>query len=191
MSTVLCHLGQPRTSKPETQHEYGMMRVQMIQSPWVCLPDAEFIRKVAVEGRPFYGALMHGRDLMELQSEKAVWRTQSLLGLDFDKCPVSSRSMVEIFSNHNLRPWAGYFTFSNNPQSNGGESYRLLWKVDINLNLSYEECTAAIKKLRKVSLDHADKFASNPTRLFQGANGGAFLADSSSPKLNLKALSQS
>lgn len=188
---VLCHLGQPRTSKPATQHEYGMMRVQMIQSPWVCLPDAEFIQKVTVEGRPFYGALMHGRDLMELQSEKAVWRTQSLLGLDFDKCQVSASKMVDIFSNSNLRPWAGYFTFSNNPEANDGESYRLLWKIDIDLNLNYEECTAAIKNLRVVSQGHADKFASNPTRLFQGANGGAFLVDSSSPKLNLKTFSQS
>lgn len=187
--SVLCHLGQPRTSKPETQHEYGMMRVQMIQSPWVCLSEEEFIDKVTVQGCPFYGALMHGRDLMELQSEKAVWRAQSLLGLDFDHCPVSSRNMVELFSSQGLAPWAGYHTFSNDPISNGGESYRLIWKVNIDLNLKYEECSAAIKEMRLMSQGHADKFAANPTRLFQGANKGAFLVNGTAPKINLRSLS--
>lgn len=189
MSTVLCHLGQPRTSKPETQHEYGMMRVQMIQSPWACLSDEDFVHKVTVEGCPFYGALMNGRDLMELQSEKAVWRCQSILGLDFDFCPVPHQKMTELFKAEGLAPWVCYPTFSNDPVTNGGESYRLLWKVNIDLNLKYEECLSAIREMRRISQGHADRFAANPTRLFQGANRGPFFVNESSPKVNLRLLS--
>lgn len=188
MSKVLCHLGQPRTSKPATQHEYGIMRNQMIQSPWVALSDEDFVKKVTVEGRPFYGALMHGRDLMELQSETAVWRAQSLVGLDFDVCDISSREMVKIFTDQNLAPWVGYSTFSNDPEKNGGESYRLVWKVDIDLNTTCQECSKALKKMRKISKDRADSRAMNPTRLFQGTNSGCFLFNPESKKVNLRSI---
>lgn len=188
MSKVLCHLGQPRTAKPATQHEYGIMRNQMIQSPWVALSDEEFIKRVTVEGSPFYGALMHGRDLMELQSETAVWRAQSLVGLDFDDCDISSREMVQIFTDQNLAPWVGYNTFSNDPAGNGGESYRLLWKVDIDLNLTYQECSQALKRMRALSRERSDKFSNNPTRLWQGTNSGCFFFNPRSKKVNLRSI---
>jgi hypothetical protein len=188
MTCVLCHLGKPRTTKPATQSEYGILRNRMIQSPWVALEDEDFIKKVTVEGRPFYGALMHGRDLIELQSEVAVWRTQSLVALDFDACDISSKDMVQIFVEQNLSPWVGYRTFSNDPVGKGGESYRLLWKVDIDLNLTYGECSRALKRMRSLSKERSDKFANNPTRLWQGTNSGCFLHNPESKKVNLRSV---
>jgi hypothetical protein len=88
MNNILCHLGDPRTAKPETLQEYGKMRERMIQRDWVSLPEADFIRLITERGTPFYGALLNGRDLMDLQYEKLCWRTQSLVGLDFDVCCV-------------------------------------------------------------------------------------------------------
>ena len=87
----------PRTAKPETLQEYGKLREKMIQSPWVALSEVDFIDYVTQQGCPFYSALMQGRDLMELQYEKLVWRTQSLVGLDFDVCDIPGTDMVEWF----------------------------------------------------------------------------------------------
>lgn len=189
-NSVVCHLGKPRTAKPETQHEYGQMRVRMIQSPWVALSEQDFLWAVTVRGCPFYTALMQGSDLMEFQSEKAVWRTQSFFGLDFDKCDIGSREAISLFENQGLEPWAAYHTFGNNPKVNGGESFRLLWRVEADLNLTYDECSAALKEMRRVSYGRADKYALNPTRLFQGTNFGTLYWDTHARKLDLKELAQ-
>ena len=70
MNSILCHLGKPRTAKPQTLQEYGKLREQMIQRPWECVSEVDFIRLVTEKGCPFYGGLCNGRDLMELQFEK-------------------------------------------------------------------------------------------------------------------------
>jgi hypothetical protein len=126
---------------------------------------------------------------MELQSEKAVWKMQSILGLDFDCCTLNATEMVDLFRSIGKEPFLVYHTFSNDPIANGGESYRLLWKVDIDLNLTYQECSAAIQAMRRISLGNADKFCCNPTRLFQGCNSGAFLFNPEAHPLNLRSLS--
>jgi hypothetical protein len=187
MTNILCHLGAPRTAKPQTLAEYGKLREQMIQRPWVSLSEADFVRAVTERGCPFYSALMNGRDLMEEQFEKLVWRTQSLAGLDFDVCEVPAADMVGWLTHKGLRPWLGYYTFSNDP-TNGGESYRLLWRVDTDLNLKYDECSAALKELKKYSFNLADKHALNPTRMWQGSNSGFFHYDANGSRLNLKEL---
>ena len=185
--SILCHLGAPRTAKPATLQEYGKLREQMIQKPWVALSEVDFVRAVTEQGCPFYQSLMNGRDLMELQFEKLVWRTQTLVGLDFDVCDVSANDMVGWMTHKGLRPWLGYYTFSNDP-ANGGESYRLLWRVDTDLNLTYDECARALKELKKYSFNRADKHALNPTRMFQGTNSGFFHYDVDGARLNLKEL---
>jgi hypothetical protein len=187
MNKVLCHLGAPRQSKPETLTEYGKLREKMIQSPWVALSEVDFIDYVTQQGCPFYSALMNGRDLMEEQYEKLVWRTQSLVGLDFDVCDIPSHDMVAWFKHKGMTPWLGYFTFSNDP-ANPGQSYRLLWRVDTDLNLSYDECAAALKKMKALSFNRADKHACNPTRMWQGSNSGFFHYDANGKRLNLKEL---
>jgi hypothetical protein len=183
--SILCHLGAPRSAKPATLQEYGKLREQMIQRPWVTLSEVDFVRAVTEQGCPFYSALMQGRDLMELQYEKLVWRTQSLVGLDFDVCDVSADDMRKHFQYLGLQPWLGYFTFSN---TGAKQSYRLLWRVETDLNLSYDECARALKKMRALTNNLADKHAANPTRMWQGTTSGFFHYDVNGVRLNLKEL---
>ena len=189
MSSIVCHLGAPRTAKPQTLKEYGKLREQMIQRSWVTLSEVDFIRAVTEQGCPFYAGLMNGRDLMDLQYEKLVWRTQSLVGLDFDVCDISGNDMVGWFTHKGLKPWLGYYTFSND-SAKGGESYRLLWRVDTDLNLSYDECAKALKEMKRLSFNRADKHAVNPTRMWQGTNSGFFHYAHDGKRLNLKELAQ-
>jgi hypothetical protein len=189
MNKVLCHLGAPRTAKPASLAEYGKLREQMIMSPWSCVSEVDFIRAVTEKGQPFYSALMDGRDLMEKQYEKLVWRTQSLVGLDFDVCEVSGYDMANHFQYLGLKPWLGYYTFSNGSVK-GGQSYRLLWRVDTDLNLSYDQCAAALKKMRAMTNNLSDKNAANPTRMWQGTNSGFFHYDANGVRLNLKELAK-
>jgi hypothetical protein len=187
--SILCHLGAPRTAKPETLQEYGKLRETMIQKTWVALSEVDFVRAVTEQGCPFYSALMNGRDLMELQYEKLVWRTQSLVGLDFDVCEVPGLDMVKWFDYFGMKPWLGYFTFSNDGRFRN-QSYRLLWRVETDLNLTYDECSRALKTMRKQSGDLADKHANNPSRLWQGTNSGFFHYAHDGKRLNLKELAQ-
>ena len=189
MEKIVCHLGAPRTSKPNTLAEYGKLREQMIQRNWVSLTEVDFIRAVTEQGCPFYSALMNGRDLMELQFEKLCWRTQSLVGLDFDVCCVGATDMTKHFQYLGLKPWLGYYTFSNDV-ANGGQSYRLLWRVATDLNLSYDECARALKKMRSMTNGLADKHANNPSRLWQGTNSGFFHYANDAKRLDLKELAQ-
>ena len=185
MNKILCHLGDPRQSKPETLKEYGALRERMIQRPWESVHEHEFIRLVTEKGCPFYGALLNGRDLMELQFEKLCWRTQTLVGLDFDVCEVSGEDMRKHFQYLGMQPWLGYYTFScNGPK----QSYRLLWRVDTDLNLTYDECARALKKMRALTNNLADKHATNPTRMWQGTRSGFFHYDTNGVRLNLKEL---
>jgi hypothetical protein len=188
-NSIVCHLGAPRFAKPDTLQEYGKLREQMIQRPWTCLSEEEFVTAVTQKGCPFYGGLCNGRDLMELQFEKFVWRQQSLVGLDFDVCEVGGWEMLLTFSNLGMKPFLGYHTFSHNPD-NGGESYRLLWRVETDLNLNYDECSRALKKMRLLSGNLADKHAANPTRMWQGTTRGAFCYDNNGTRLNLKELAK-
>lgn len=187
MEKIVCHLGAPRTAKPATLQEYGKLREKLIQQPWECLHEHEFIRLVTEKGCPFYQALMNFRDLQELQFEKLVWRTQQLVGLDFDVCDVSGLDMVQWFDYFDMKPWLGYFSFSNDGRFRN-QSYRLLWRVETDLNLTYDECARAIKAMRKQSGDLADKHAVNPTRLWQGSNSGFFHYAHDAKRLNLKEL---
>ncbi len=187
MSSILCHLGQPRTAKPQSLQEYGKLREKLIQQPWECLPEHEFIRLVTEKGCPFYQSLMNFRDLQELQFEKLVWKTQQLAGLDFDVCEVSADDMRKHFQYLGFQPWLVYPTFSNG-STPGRQSYRLLWRVECDLNLTYDECARALKKMRLLSNNLADKHAINPTRLFQGSNAGFFHYDANAKRLNLKEL---
>jgi hypothetical protein len=187
MNKIVCHLGDPRVAKPSSLAEYGKLREKMIQRPWEAVSEVDFVHLVTELGCPFYGALLNGRDLMDLQFEKLCWRTQSLVGLDFDVCCVSGDNMAKHFQYLGLKPWLGYYTFSNDP-ANGGESYRLLWRVDTDLNLSYDECARALKQMRTMTNNLADKHAANPTRMWQGTTSGFFHYAHDAKRLNLKKL---
>jgi len=187
--SIVCHLGEPRVAKPQSLQEYGKLREKLIQQPWTCISEIDFVTAVTQKGCPFYQGLMQSNDLQELQFERLVWRQQSLVGLDFDVCEVGGWEMLLTFANMGMQPMLGYHTFSHDP-TNGGESYRLVWRVQTDLNLTYDECTRALKKMRVLSGNYADKMALNPTRLYQGTTRGAFCYNAESTKLNLKELAK-
>jgi hypothetical protein len=87
-----------------------------------------------------------------------------------------------------LQPWLVYPTFSNGTTPDR-QSYRLLWRAECDINLTYDECSRALKELRSLSNNLADKHALNPTRMFQGSNAGFFHYDVNAKRLNLKELS--
>jgi len=186
-NTIVCHLGDPRTAKPQSLQEYGKLRERMIQREWVALSEVDFVRAVTERGCPFYSALMNSRDLMEMQYEKLVWRHQSLVGLDFDDCEVSGDDMVKHFQYLGLRPWLGYYTFSSGKVP-GRQSYRLPGRTETDLNLTYDQCAQALKAMRAMSNNLSDKHACNPTRLWQGTNSGFFQFASDGKRLDLAAL---
>ena len=189
MSSIVCHLGAPRTAKPQTLKEYGKLREQMIQRSWVTLSEVDFIRAVTEQGCPFYSCLFNFRDLMELTFERLCWRHQQIVGLDFDKCEISADNMTKHFQYLGLKPWLSYPTFSNGIEP-GKQSYRLLWRTEIDLNLTYDECSASLKKMRSLTNGLEDKHANNPSRLWQGTNSGFFHYAHDGKRLNLKELAQ-
>ena len=179
-------MGDPRTAKPKTMQEYGKLRERMILRPWVCMSEADFIHAVTCEGCPFHGALMNGIDLHEFGSELQCWRMQSIVGLDFDKCEVRGLDMVAHLQKKGLKPWLGYYTFSCSTSLLEPQSYRILWRVENDLNLQYSQVATAIKVLNKSALLLGDKHALNPTRLWQGSNSGFFYWAESAAHLNVK-----
>ncbi len=184
MEKIVCHLGLPRTAKPASLAEYGKLREKLIQQPWTSIPESDFVEAVTKRGQPFYQALMNTRDLMELCFEKLCWRLQVFAGADFDKCEVSALEMVDIFSAKGMKPFLAYNSFSHDSQS-GLHNYRLLWRVDTNLNMTYDQTHKALKKIRELSGDLSDKNASNCTRLWQGSNSGPVHYDTHAPRLDL------
>ena len=187
--SIVCHLGAPRYSKPETLQEYGKLREKMIQKPWTCISERDFVTAVTQKGCPFYQALLNGGDLQELQFEKLVWRCQVMEGADFDKCEISALEMVQNFTRQGIQPWLAYNTFSHDDRS-GLHNYRLLWRTTTDLNLTYEQSTQALKKIREMSGYLSDKHACNNTRMWQGTTRGACFHDEFAPRLDLKELAK-
>jgi len=188
MSSILCHLGAPRTAKPETLQEYGKLRESIILSPWSYIPEIDFLRAVTEQGCPFYSCLFT-RDLMELGQEKLCWRQQVFTGADFDSVDVSVHGMVSHFSDLGLTPHFSYHTFSHKPNS-GVHNYRLVWKVETDLSLTYGQTFSALKKIRTLSGDLSDKNATSVSRMWQGSNSGVVTYCSDAKLLDLRALSE-
>jgi hypothetical protein len=186
-NTIVCHLGNSRNSKPQTLAEYGKLREKLIQQPWTSLPEIDFVEAVTRRGQPFYQSLMNSRDLLELQFERLCWRVQVFAGADFDKCEVSAEGMTDRFLKLGMKPFLVYNSFSHNPKSSL-HNYRLLWRVETDLNMSYDQTHMALKKIRELSGNLSDPNASNCTRLWQGSNSGPVFYDGSAPRLSLRGL---
>jgi hypothetical protein len=186
--SVLCQLGKPRFSKPQTIQEYGKLRDVMIQSPWVSVDDNHFIDLVTRRGTPFYGCLFNGHDLLTEANghQKECWRQQTLVCLDFDKCEVDPQVMTTLYWREGRAPWFTYRTFSDGVAAN--HSYRLVWKVEDDLNLSYEDVRLAIKRLASPTARYADKHSMDASRLWQGSRKGVVYANDGAAKLNLRSL---
>ena len=186
--SVICQLGAPRAAKPQTIQEYGKLRDVMIQSPWVSVSDDNFINLVARRGTPFYGCLFNGRDLLTEANgqQKNCWRQQTIVCLDFDKCEIDPIEMTTFYHAGGKTPWFTYRTFSDG--ASPGHSYRLVWKVEDDLNLTYDEVRVAIKKLASFSGDLADKHSMDASRLWQGSRNGVVYASGDVAKLDLRSL---
>ena len=186
--SILCQLGAPRFSKPQTIQEYGKLRDVMIQSPWISVDDNHFINLVTRRGTPFYGCLFNGHDLLTEADgrQKNCWRQQTLVCLDFDKCEVDPHRMTRFFHQEGKTPWFTYRTFSDGTAD--GHSYRLVWKVEDDLNLTYDEVRSAIKSLASPVADHADKHSMDASRLWQGSRRGVVYANDGTAKLDLRSL---
>ena len=188
MNSIVCHLGAPRTSKPATLAEYGKLRERIILSPWAYVPEIDFIKAVTEKGTPFYSCLFT-RDLMELGQEKLCWRQQVFAGADFDAVDVPLLSMVKTFSNMGLTPRFSYHTFSHDPDS-GLHNYRLVWRTETDLSLTYDQTFKALKKIRELSGNLSDKNATSVSRLWQGSNSGVVTYDPSAKLLDLRQLAK-
>jgi len=185
-NSILCHLGAPRSAKPQTLQEYGKLRESIILSPWAYIPEIDFLRAVTEKGCPFYSCLFT-RDLMELGQEKLCWRQQVFAGADFDSVDVSVHEMVDHFTDLRLTPHFSYHTFSHKPDS-GMHNYRLVWRTATDLSLNYGETFKALKKIRELSDNLSDGRATSVSRLWQGSNSGVVTYAPNAPNLDLRAL---
>jgi hypothetical protein len=168
---VLCQINDIGfTSKPTDIRFMGKLRDKMIQRGWIQLPDHEFVRKVTEEGTAFYGCLFNGRDLMETGQQRLCWRMQTMIGVDFDHCPVSPERMVETYAEAGSRPWLVYPTFSDGTEL-GLRSYRLLWKCEHDLNATYEQWADVIKSFANFT-QYGDPRARDCSRMWQGGLKG-------------------
>jgi len=171
LPSVLCQINDVGfTSKPTDIRVMGKLRDKMIQRSWVQLPDYEFVRKVTQEGTAFYGCLFNGRDLMETGQQRLCWRMQTIVGVDFDHCPISPDQAVQMYSCVGLDPWLVYPTFSDGTEP-GLRSFRVLWKCEHDLNATYEQWADTIKFLSNLT-GYGDPRARDCSRMWQGGLNG-------------------
>jgi hypothetical protein len=187
MSSILCHIGNPRSSKPDSLQAYGKLREKMLLSPWVSLSEGEFVKAITEKGQPYYGCIVNGGDLFELGQEKLCWRLQTLVATDYDACDVPVMDMAQRYEQKGFKPFLGHNSFSHRPES-GLHNYRLIWRVKCDINLSYEEVGNAIKKLASFSNGKADVKCRNASRLWQGTTSGAVFYNPDAPHLDLRQL---
>jgi len=186
MQNLLCQINTKGfTRKPQTLQEYGQLRETIIQRGWASLAETDFVNKVTNQGYAFYGCIFQGHDLMESGREKECWRMQTMVGLDFDHCPVSPEEMASFYNEQGLDPWLVYGTFSDGTEADQGlRSYRIVWRVEADLNASYTKVHGFIKNLAAMT-DYADKHATTVTRMWQGSRSGAIVHDHTAPFLTI------
>ena len=171
MTKLLCQINDIGfTSKPTDIKFMGKLRDKMIQKKWDYLTEDEFLQKVT-SGHAFYGCIFNGHDLLNASEgrQRACWRAQSIVAVDIDKCPIDPQSMCRFYSDLGYIPWVAYTTFSDDP--NGLRSYRLMWRVEVDHNVSYEQWANVIKGLSGLT-EHGDNRARDCSRMWQGTNKG-------------------
>jgi hypothetical protein len=170
MTNILCHLNNESfTTKPTDIKFMGKLRDKMIQKSWSYVDEETFFDKIASTGHAWYGCLFNGHDLMETGKQRDCWRAQSIVAVDIDKCTIDPQSMCKFYADLGLIPWAAYTTFSDDPD--GSRSYRVLWRVEVDHKVTYEQWAQVIKSLSIVS-GHGDKHARDCSRMWQGGWNG-------------------
>ena len=167
MTKLLCQLNdEPFYTKPTDLRFMGRLRDKMIQRKWSYVTEDDFISKVT-GGHAFFGCLFDGHDLMETGRQRECWRAQTVVAVDIDKCPVDPQAMCRFYFDLGLIPWLAYTTFSDDPD--GLRSYRLLWRVEVNHSITYEQWADVIKRLSTLT-EYGDKHARDCTRMWQGSH---------------------
>ncbi len=170
MQKLLCQINDVGfTHKPTDIRFYGALRDKMIQKPWAYLNEDEFVDKVTCKGFAWYGSLFNGHDLMETGKQRLVWRAQSIVGVDIDQTTADPQMLCYFYTEMGLMPWLAYPTFSDG--KNGLRSYRILWNVDVDHNIEYEQWAEVIKAL-STKTELGDKHARDCTRMWQGGLKG-------------------
>lgn len=169
---ILCQINDEGfTTKPTDQRFMGRLRDKMIQKKWDYVPEPVFLDKVTQQGHAFYGCLFNGHDLLDAGEgrQRNCWRAQSIVAVDIDKCPIDPRTMCKFYTDLGYLPWAAYTTFSNG--TNGLYSYRIMWKVEVDHNVTYEQWANVIKGLSTLT-EYGDKHARDCSRMWQGSLSG-------------------
>ena len=170
MQKLLCQINDVGfTTKPTDIRFYGALRDKMIQKPWSYLDEDEFVDKVTRKGFAFYGNLFDGHDLMETGQQRKCWRAQTIVGVDIDKTTADPQMMCHFYTELGLMPWMAYSTFSDG--KDGLRSYRILWHVEVDHSISYEQWADVIKAL-STKTELGDKHARDCTRMWQGGLKG-------------------
>jgi len=175
-NTMLCQINNEGfTTKPTDLKFMGKLRDKMIQRPWSSISEDEFVYRVTWNGHAFYGCLFNGHDLMETGKQRDCWRAQTIIGVDIDKTDISPEDMAAFYCDQGFCPWLVYSTFSD--LKDGKRSYRLLWRVEVDHNITYDQWRSVIKELGAVS-GLGDKHAQDCTRMWQGSlNGPSWWVD--------------
>ena len=92
--------------------------------------------------------------------------------------------MIDHFKALGYEPWLVYSTFSDGVTE--GRSYRMLWKVEPDLNATYEGVSKFIKDFAVFAGGHADKHSMDPSRMWQGSTKGMIYYCPDAAKLDLQ-----
>lgn len=174
MTSLLCQINDEGfKTKPSCIKFYGRLRDKMIQRPWTQLDEYTFVRKVTEQGFAFYGCLFNGHDLLDAAEgrQRNCWRAQSIIGVDIDHCPIHPLDMAAFYGTQGMTPWLVYRTFSDGTEENL-YSYRLLWLVEVDHRVDYDQWASVIKNLSTLT-PYGDKHARDASRMWQGSNKGA------------------
>lgn len=169
MTKLLCQINDESFSTKPTDIAFmGKLRDKMIQKKWDYITERRFIEKITT-GHAFYGCIFNGHDLMHASEgrQRACWRAQSIVAVDIDKCPIHPQHMAKFYVDMGLIPWIVYRTFSDG--ANGLHSYRLMWRVEVDHRVSYEQWAEVIKALSSLT-EYGDKHARDCGRLWQGSH---------------------
>lgn len=167
MTKLLCHINDEGfKTKPTDIKFMGKLRDKMIQKPWDYLTERQFIEKITT-GHAWYGCIFQHRDLMETGKQRECWRAQTVIAVDIDKCPIHPTDMAKFYTDLGYIPWIVQKTFSDDPE--GLRSYRILWRVEVDHSITYEQWAEVIKGLSGLT-EYGDKRARDCTRMWQGSH---------------------
>jgi len=172
MSTsILCQINDVGfTTKPTDVKFMGKLRDKMIQKPWDYVREDDFLSMIS-KGHAFYGCIFNGHDLLHASEgrQRACWRAQSIVAVDIDKCPIDPKAMCRFYTDLGYIPWVAYTTFSDDP--NGLRSYRLMWRVEVDHSVTYEQWADVIKAMSNLT-EYGDPRARDCSRMWQGSRDG-------------------